>query len=175
MEEIRTYIKEFISVLTSYDYMSFSVTFLLFALFLILALLIRHRIKLSTFLVILAFFSLFIGPVIMHSLVKATLFKHDANVTMVKKLVYSDTLVVKGNIYYTGKNEAHYCDIYVDVYKKDENFFKNLANSLKSYKSTSTRVVYPFIKGDVRPFKVVIEPFNYLGDYEVKLDTDCLQ
>ena len=175
MEAIRTYITDFISVLTSYDYMSFSVTFLLFALFLILALLIRHKIKLSTFLVILAFFFLFIGPVIMHKLVKATLFKHDANVTMVKKLVYSDTLVVKGTVHYLGKNEAHYCDVNVDIYKKDDNFFKDIANGVKTYKSGVTRVTYPFVKGDVRPFKVVFEPFNYLGDYEVKLDTDCSQ
>lgn len=175
MDAIRTYVTEFISVLTNYDYMSFSVTFLLFALLLILSLLIRQHIRISAFLVFLSFFSLFLGPVIMHKVVKATLFKHDANVTLMKKLAYSDTLVVKGKVSYLGKNEAHYCDITVDLYKRENNFFKDFANGINAYRSGTTRVSYPFNKGDVRPFKVVFEPFTYLGDYDVKLDTDCSQ
>lgn len=173
MQKVRSFITDFINTLTNYDYIGFILAFVLFVLFLILALMLRKKIKLAFLLMSLAFLSLFMAPVAMHILVKKTLFKNEAKIELVKKLHYSDTLLIKGTLLYKGSYEAKHCKVEVAVHKKDQGFFKDLAYAIKPYKKGKWELDKAFSKGDTVSFKVVIEPYLYQGDYNLSLSSEC--
>lgn len=173
MEAIRSSIVAFIKTLTSFDYMGFIIAFFLFVIFLVLALMLRKKSKRAAILAIFAFLSLFGAPIAMHMLVKSTLFKSRAELESVKKLYYSDTLLIKGLLHYEGKYDAKHCTVAVAVYKVHNGFIKDLANKIKPYKKGFCILDRNFTKGDITDFKVVIEPYLYEGDYNLSLKTEC--
>lgn len=173
MERLRTLLVDFTKSLTNYDYIGFILALVLFVLFLVLALILRRRVKLALFLSMLSFLSLFSLPVAMHLLVKKTLFKNEAKIELVKKLHYSDTLLIKGTLFYKGSYEAKHCKVEVAVHKKDQGFFKDLAYAIKPYKKGKWELDKAFSKGDTVSFKVVIEPYLYQGDYNLSLSSEC--
>ncbi len=175
VEKIREAIITFFQSLTGYDYLGFFVTMVLFMMLLFLALYFRHRTKLSFLITLIGFVFFFGGPVAVHALVKATLFKHESQVKEVRQLHYSDTLLVKGELHYLGKHKARYCEVSVAVHKEGGNFFKALVYKMKPLQEGSTKVEKELEKGETTPFKVVIEPFNYGGDYNITIASGCFK
>ena len=167
---------DFFATLTMYDYGGFAVVFMLFILFLVLALIARKRVLLSILLILLAFGALFAGPYVVYTFVHSTLYKSSAKVTTAKKLHYTKTLVVKGEIHYLGKVDATRCKVRAKVFKKGGgNFVKSFANTIKPYKTRSTDVNKSFTKGATIPFKILVEPFKYEGDFNITLQTECFK
>ena len=175
MENAKTIIVDFFNTLSVYDYIGFFLTIFLFTLFLILALLLRRRTKLSIALVLIAFVFFFAGPSAAHIFVKSTMFKSKAKIEEVKKLFYSDTLLIKGTLLYAGKKDANHCVVDAFVHKSSPNMVKDFVYNLKSFKSGSQTLDKLFTKGDSIDFKIVIEPFRYKGDYNITLDSGCFK
>ena len=173
MEKAKNIILEFFNTLSSYDYIGFFLAFFLFFLFLILALLLRKRIKISVTLVLFGFAFLFAGPPLIHKFVKHTIFKNDANMTEVKQLFYSDTLLIKGTLNYQGIKDAKHCKIEASIHKIGTNMLKDFVYSLKTYRYGFDTIDKAFSHGDQVNFKIVIEPFNYKGDYNITMNSGC--
>lgn len=173
MQSFQKNLIEFFNNLTGYDYAGFLIALILFILFLILALMLRKRTKLAMLLISFSFIALFGGPVGVHALVKHTLYKHEARITDVKKLHYSDTLLIKGDLEYLGDKMASSCVIDVKVHKQEGSFFKDIAHTIKPYKQGSAKLLMQLDKGDSKDFKVVIEPFTYAGDYNITVSSGC--
>lgn len=175
MGKIKATILDFFNTLSVYDYVGFILTIVLFTLFLILALLLRRRTKLSMFFVLIAFTFFFVGPSAAHIFVKKTIFKSNPILSEVKKLVYSDTLLIKGSLLYVGKKDANHCRIEANLHKHSENSLKDFAYDLKSFRSGSQMIDQKFTKGDSVDFKIVIEPFSYQGDYNITVHSGCFR
>jgi len=173
MENMKKVIIDFFNTLSVYDYIGFFLTIFLFTLFLILALLLRRRTKLSVLLVIVGFLFLFAGPSAAHIFVKKTIFKHDVQISEVRKLVYSDTLLIKGSLRFFGRKDSRHCKIDAKVHKYSPNAVKGFINELKTLASGSQSIHQQFTKGDTVNFKIVIEPFVYQGDYNITLNSGC--
>ena len=175
MGTVKTAILDFFNTLSVYDYVGFIITIVLFTLFLILALLLRRRTKLSMIFVVIAFIFFFAGPSAAHIFVKKTIFKSTPTLGEVKKLVYSDTLLIKGALFYIGQKDANHCKVEAHVHKRSTNSIKDFAYDLKTYKLGSDTIDKKFTKGDRVDFKIVIEPFTYKGDYNITLNSGCFK
>jgi hypothetical protein len=173
MDKARSHLMDFFSTLSTYDYIGFFLSFFIFILFIILALLLRAHIKRSLFLVTLGFISLFIGPLFAHSVIKKSIFNSDANITQVKQLYYSDTLLIKGVMNYKGTKDANHCKVEAKLHKKGTNMIKSFVYGLKAFRSGHHNLDKTFTQGDSSPFKIVIEPFNYQGDYNITINSGC--
>lgn len=173
MEKAKYLLTNFFSTLSFYDYIGFFVSLFIFILFIVLALILRKHTKRSLLLVILGFLTLFSGPVLAHSLVKDTIFLSDTNVTQIKQLFYSDTLLIKGKLNYKGLKEAHHCQVEAKLHKQGSNAIKSFVYSLKAFRSGKHKIDQLFAKGDSVDFKIVIEPFNYQGDYNITVKSGC--
>lgn len=174
MEKYREILLGTLNSFTTYDYVGFGLVFFLFILCLILALMLRRRVKTSVFFMLLAFVFLLAGPYSVYVYVHTMLYKAETKVTSIKKLHYTSTLVVKGELSYQGKADSSKCSVYAKVFKTGpETFIKKLAQKIKPYKKRHTDFNKTFTKGDNMPFKILIEPFAYEGDFNVTSYAKC--
>ena len=144
MEKAKSLLVDFFNTLSIYDYIGFIVTFILFLLFLILALILRKRTILSIVLLLCSFVFFFGGPVMAHLLVKNTFYKARAEITERKQLYYSDTLILRGSLHYLGKKDAEHCRVEALIYKKGSNIVKDFVYRLKAYRSVSKEIDQKF-------------------------------
>lgn len=173
MDKARSFLTDFFNTLSTYDYIGFFLSLFIFLLFIILALILRAHTKRALILVSLGFVALFAGPVFSHKLIKNTIYYSDASITQIKQLYYSDTLLIKGVINYKGLKDANHCKVEAKLHKKGTNMIKSFVYSLKSFRSGYHKMDKTFTQGDSSAFKIVIEPFNYKGDYNITIDTGC--
>lgn len=173
MEKAKFALTNFFSTLSFYDYIGFFLSLFIFILFIMMALILRKHTKRSLLLVSFGFVALFSGPVFAHSLIKKTIFLSDTNVMQVKQLFYSDTLLIKGKLNYKGMKDANHCLVEAKLHKQGSNVVKSFVYSLKAFRSGKHKIDKLFAKGDSADFKIVIEPFNYQGDYNVTVNSGC--
>lgn len=173
MEKAKIFLVDFFSTLSIYDYIGFFITVLLFFLCIVLALLLRHKTWISLLCIFFSFIFLFFGPVFTHQLLQNTFYKSEAKVLERKQLVYSDTLIIRGLLEYKGLKDASHCKLKALVHKQGGNMIRSFVNSIKSFRSVKKEIDQLMTKGDKIKFKMVIEPFNYQGDYNITMDVGC--
>lgn len=162
----------FVHGLISYDYILFGVSFFLFILFIILALLLRRRLKTALFLVLLGFATLLLGPTLGYIQMHKYLFKNSVKLISQKKLHFVEAVVVKGTITNESKFDFVTCKITANVYKVTKNKYKNYLFQLKPFQKMSI-LEHNVSKGQTKEFKIIIEPFRYKKDYNISLEGDC--
>ncbi|UCM99948.1 DUF2393 domain-containing protein [Sulfurimonas sp. SWIR-19] len=162
----------FIHGLITYDYILFGVSFLLFLLFIILALLLRKKIILALFFVLFGFAIFLLGPTLGYIEMHKYLFKNSVRLLSQKRLHFVEALVVKGSITNESKFDFSECKITAKVYRVTKNRYKNYLLRLKPFQKMS--ILEPDIpQGQTREFKIIIEPFVYKKDYNVSLEGNC--
>jgi len=165
-------IKHFIDGLIFYDYILFGACIALFVLFIILAILLRKKVAVALFFVLLAFASFLLGPTLGYLQMHKFLFKNNIELISQKKLHFSKAVVVKGNL----TNESNFnftsCKITANAFKVTANKYKNYIYKLKPFKKMSI-VENEIKKGETREFKMIVEPFTYQRDYNISLEASC--
>ncbi len=162
----------FIDGLISYDYILFGVSFILFILFIILALLLRKKLIVALFFILLGFAILVLGPTLGYIQMHKYLFKNSVELLSQKKLNFVQAVVVKGTITNESKFDFGECKITAEVYKVSKNKYKNYLLRLKPFKKMSI-LEQNLPKGQMREFKIIIEPFRYQKDYNISLGASC--
>jgi len=169
---IKLQFKEFISGLILYDYVLFGAVLVLFVLLIVLAILLRRKLGLAIFLVLFAFATFLLGPTLGYIEMHKFLFKNETELVSQKKLNFSQAIIVKGKI----KNSSHFnfklCKITAEVYKITSNKYKNYIYRLKPFMKMSI-LEKDIQKGQVRNFKIIVEPFSYKKDYNISLEASC--
>lgn len=154
------------------DYLLFVGSALLFVLLLTLALLLHRKLLLSILFVLLAFSIITLGPTLGYIKMHDYLFKHDANITEVKELEFTDALVVRGVLANHSKQNFTFCEITANVYKVAHNPVLDLLFPLNPFKKASiTKENIPV--GGQTEFKLFVEPFRYTKDYNVSIGASC--
>lgn len=162
----------FLEGLISYDYILFGSTFLLFILFIILAILLRKRVGLAMLLVTLSFGILIFAPTFGYVKMHEYLFKNSTELISQKKLHFTKAVVVKGTLSNESKVDFKSCKITASAFKVSGNAFKDYIFTFAPFKKMST-MEYDIKKGETREFKIIVEPFTYSSDYNISVGADC--
>ncbi len=167
-EKITAFINGFII----YDYILFGAVLTLFLLFIILSIVLRKRLGLSIFILLLSFVILFAGPTIGYKEMHKYLFKNSVTIISQKRLLFTPAIVVKGSLKNESKFNFKRCVITAHVHKVSKNVLKNYIYKFKNFKNMSI-VEDNIAKGDVRLFKIIVEPFTYKRDYNLSIKASC--
>jgi len=162
----------FLNGMIQYDYMLFGAIFTFFIIFIILALVLRKRIGIAIFLVILSFTVLLVGPTIGYTQMHNYLFKNVTKLISQKKLVFSDAIVVKGTITNLSQIDFQSCQITINIHKVSENSIKNYLYQFKSIQQIDFEEDN-ISQNEIRTFKVIVEPFTYSKEYNLTLGAKC--
>jgi len=162
----------FINNLIIYDYILFGSVFLIFILFIILAIVVHRRIGLAIFLVIFAFAILFLGPTIGYLQMHKFLYKNSLTLLSQKKLHFTQAVVIKGSITNKSKFNFERCVITASAYKVTNNRYKNMLMPYKPFQKASI-VQEDIPKGITKEFKMFLEPFTYSKEYNISLKASC--
>lgn len=165
-------ITAFINELILYDYILFSSIFVLFLLFVILGILLRHKTTLAIFLVLISFSILIAGPTIGYAKMHEYIFKNTIELISQKKLNFTQAVVVKGNITNTSKRFFKNCKIIAGANKASKNELKNYIYSFKTLAKMSI-IEEDIAIGEKREFKIIIEPFRYSKDFNITIGASC--
>lgn len=162
----------FLEGLISYDYILFGSTFLLFLLFIILAIILRRRVGLAIFLVILSFGILILAPTLGYVKMHEYLFKNSTQLISQKKLHFTKAVVVKGTLSNKSKVDFKSCKITANAFKVTGNAFKDYIFKFAPFKKMST-MEYDIKRDETRDFKIIVEPFTFSSDYNISIGADC--
>jgi len=162
----------FLHNLIAYDYMLFGAVFVLFLLFLILSIIIRKKLGLSIFFLLLSFIILIAGPTVGYSKMHEYLFSYNLILTSQKQLSFTPAIVIKGTIENTSKYDFKQCLLTAHVLKVSKNALREYLYAFKPLKKMSM-IEYDIKKAQKREFKLIVEPFRYTKDYNISLQASC--
>ncbi|WP_428739147.1 DUF2393 domain-containing protein [Sulfurimonas sp.] len=165
-------LQNFVNGLISQDYMLFLSVLFVFLFIIILAVLLRNRLKIAVFLVFLAFGVIIAGPTYGYVKMHKYLFKNSVELLEQKKLSFVEAVVVKGKVTNLSQRDFKECKITASVYKMTANKYKNYIYQLKPFQKVSI-VTGNILQGDTKEFKIIVEPFRYQKDYNISLEGDC--
>jgi len=160
---MRERIFAFLHSLLIYDYILFGVSFALFLLFVILAVLLRNRFGIALFSILLGFTFLVAGPTVGYVELHKDLFKNSTKLISQKRLHFVDAIVVDAKITNESKFDFKECDVVATVYKSTSNRWKNYIYKIKPL--THALLVLHDI-----PF---VEPFRYSKEYNLTVGANC--
>jgi len=165
-------ISTFLKGLISYDYMLFGGIFVVFILLIILGIVLRKNTAISILIILFSFLLLFVGPIVGYVKLHQYLFKNTIELTSQKKLTFTKAVVLYGTI----KNDSRYdfrsCKITASAYKVSGNKLKDSIFKLNPFKKMSI-IEDNITKEEIRNFKIIIEPFSYMKDYNISLGAKC--
>ena len=174
MNGLKNFINSFISTLHTYDYIIFSISLALFILLLVLAILLKEKTKTSLFLVLSSFVILIAGPIGGYKYIHTTLFKNEISNLVVKKLEFSQALVIKGELTNLGKQNFKKCKIKVKAFKGSNNFFEEFVYALKPFQKMTIIKEETLDINQSIEFKMILEPFTYSKEYNISVKAACL-
>lgn len=170
---MKAHLQDFIHHLITYDYFLFGGIIVLFILLLILAIILRHKIGIAIFFVLVAFGVLTAGPIIGYIKLHQYLFKHTLYIREVKALQFTEALLIKGDINNTSKQTFKECTLHAGVYKVSHNQYLDKVYPYLPFKKSSLKLQKTIKPGQSEPFKLFVEPFRYTKDYNVTLKAEC--
>lgn len=169
---MKSKIQAFLDSLIMYDYILFGASFVLFIFFIILGIVLRKKIFLAIFLILLAFATLIVIPTLGRTEMHKFLFSNTLSLISQKRLEFTDAIVVKATVENTSQFNFSSCNITANVHKVSKNALKNYLFSFKTIKKMSI-VEYDIPKAQTRDFKIIVEPFTYTRDYNITLGAKC--
>jgi hypothetical protein len=164
--------QNFINSLISQDYMLFLGVLFLFLFLIILAVVLRNRLKTAILFVLIAFSVITIGPTYGYVKMHEILFKNSVEMLSQKKLNFVEAVVVLGKITNTSDRDFKECKITASVHKVSSNKYRNYMYALKPFQKMSI-VTGNILQGETKEFKIIVEPFRYQKDYNISLEGDC--
>ncbi len=174
MNQLRTTLQDFVATLHDYDYILFAVSGALFFLMLLLAIILRHRTGLSLLLVLFSFIVIIAGPITGYNYIHSTLFKTDITDLKIKRLEFSEAVVIKGTLTNLGKQSYHKCKISSKAYKGATNFFEEIVHPLNPFIEMSIIEQEEINISESIDFKIILEPFTYAKEYNISIKANCL-
>ncbi|WP_456451476.1 DUF2393 family protein [Hydrogenimonas sp.] len=168
---LRHYLAYSFHSLTKYDYMAIGWVLFLALLFLVLALFVKRR-GTGYFLLFLGITLLFFGPPAIK--VAMDRFIRPAAVTLerTKPLKFSHALLLEGTLANTGKVDYTACDLIVTLYRPGTPLGR-WAGYLKPYRVAFERLDAPLMRGEAKPFRILVDDFQNRGDFNVTVIARC--
>ena len=170
-ELFRHYLYYFFHSMEKLDYAAIGWSVFLAFLIMILGATLKKR-ALAYLFLFLGMLILFFAPPAVKIFLDGYLRKNVVTIDRVKHLVYSQALLVEGTICNTGKVDFSRCDLILSVYRPDKTL-KNLSPWLKPLRVVIQPFDKPLHKGETQPFKIIVDDFKKVDDYNVSLVGRC--
>lgn len=164
---------DFIHRLLVYDYLLFGGIALLFILLMVMAVFFRHRTALAVTIVVISFIVLTVGPVVGYIQLHKYLFMNTVTVTEVKKLEFTEALLIRGSINNRSKRSFQECTLQSGVYKVTHNRYIDPLYPFIPFKKESMSLNAPIKSGESKTFKLFVEPFRYTKDFNITIKAEC--
>jgi len=174
MNQIKATLHDFIASLHLYDYILFGVSGALFVLILLLAILLRRKAVFSLILVLLAFIILVALPISGYNYIHGKLYKTELTNLNIKRLEFSEAVVIKGTITNRGKQNFRKCTVSSQAYKGASGLLQELVYPLKPFQKMSIVKQEELGIDQSLDFKLVMEPFTYTNEYNISIKVNCL-
>ena len=170
----KSYVITYINHFGVYDYVAFAWLILLFFVSLLLAIFIAKKSPIFSILVLLFSLTLlFAGPFILKNYLDDYLRSTKNTTVLVKKLSYSDALVVTGEVTNTSKQNFSICDVDIAVLKSSDNYMKNIINQLKPLRKKTIFIDEPLEINATKELRVVFDNYTYTKDVNVSINSEC--
>ncbi len=163
----------FIDGLILYDYILFGAVIALFILFLILAILLRKRVGLSIFIILIAFIILLLAPTLGYIQLHNFLYKNEIKITKVKQLEFTNALLIEGELKNSSKMDFHTCKIKAGAYKVSGKKILDMIYPYRPFKHGYVKLDTIIKPKETKHFKLFIEPFRYKRDYNITIGASC--
>lgn len=166
-----TYVKHF----GLYDYLAFGWLLFTFLALIILASLIAKKSSVaSLFMIIIALILLVVSPFFIKLKLSEITRATTTEINLVKKLTFSDSLIVEGSITNHSTKDFSLCLVHTTVFKQtDAQGIKAFINRLKPITNQSILVKQTLLKEGVMEFQSVFDDFVYSGDVNASLSAEC--
>lgn len=166
-----TYVKHF----GLYDYLAFGWLLFTFLALIILASLIAKKSSVASLvMIIIALILLVVSPFFIKLKLSEITRATTTEISLVKKLTFSDSLIVEGSITNHSAKDFSLCLVHTTVFKQtDEQGIKAFINRLKPIANQSILVKRTLLKEGVMEFQSVFDDFVYSGDVNASLSAEC--
>lgn len=158
-----------------YDYLALGWLVATFFVLIFLSILIARKSSVLALLLIITSLIIFlVAPFMIKQ--KISEFQRPVNteITHIKKLTFSPSLIVEGNINNLSQKDFTKCLVQTSVIKDiDTNFFKSYMNRLKPIANKSIMVEQTLSKNDFIEYRVVFDDFEYEGNVTASIKADC--
>lgn len=156
------------------DYLAFTWLAILFFLLLFLAIFIaKGRPLLAMVVVFLNILFLFIAPFGIKHFLDLRIRSNEVNLTTVKQLYYSDTLILRGVLANSSNIDFKQCKIKVSIYPKQKYEFLNILKRLKPHHFCEINIEYPPKKGEYVDFEYIWDNFRLNDTHEIYTIGEC--
>ncbi len=174
IDTFKVSILNYVNHFTMYDYASYAWLILLFFVTILLSILVARRSPLFSVLILLISLAiLFAGPFVLKDQLDKYL-RPSINKTLeVKKLNFSDSLIVMGNIKNVSKKEFSLCSINISLIKNSDNNIKYFINKLKPLRKQTISINDPIEVNTTKEFRVVFDRYTYSKDINVSIKSQC--
>jgi len=174
IEALKSSILNYISHFSMYDYVGYAWLILVFFVSIILAIfLARKSAFLSVFILLISLTLLFAGPFILKYYLDQFLRPTITNTTSIKKLTYTNALIVTGEVENISKMNFSTCSVDISVLKSSRGTIKNILNQLKPIRKMTISIDKPVLIGEREEFRVVFDRYTYNKDINVSVNSKC--
>lgn len=165
-------ISKYLSELVVYDYILFGSLLFIFILFIIIGIILRHRVGIALFFIFFAFIELIVGSTYGYLKMHEYIFKNETSIVSQKKLTFTQAIVLYGVVKNISEKKFSSCKVSAKVYKVSQNEIKNYLLQFKPIDKMSI-IESDIVAGEEREIKMIIEPFTYAYEYNISIGADC--
>ena len=170
-------INEILHNLVIYDYILFSLTFFVFTLLIVLAIVLREKTAAAMLTVLLALIVFIVAPTLGYTQMHTFLYKTKVEIPTIKQLDFTPALIITGEYSNISKLTFSTCKVHAGIYKvaKDEflSSFKNAIFPFSPFRKETIVVNKRLKPHESNEYKLMIEPFVYKKDYNVSIEVTC--
>lgn len=166
-----TYLKN----LGLYDYLAFGWLILTFFILVFLAILVARKSSvLSLLLIILSLVIFIVSPFLIKMKLTEMLRPTNIQLESIKKLTFSDTLIVNASITNQSAKDFKKCLVTTSIIKNTTpSGYKYYLNQLKPIVNQSILVNEPLPKEGILDYRVVFDDYNYEGNVTAVIHAEC--
>ncbi len=167
-------LKLYFQNLTIYDYIGFGWLFLTFIILVIFSLYFFGRKPMfAIFMLFISFLFIPGGFLGIKYFLDNNIRKNSVNISKIKPLHFTNSLIVEGDITNKGKIDFKKCILNIKIKKSDKNKIRNFINLLKSIRKVTMFIDKPIAKMQNYHFKTMINDITYKKDYNVSASAIC--
>ena len=177
MSKIDTYktsILNYVHHFSMYDYAAYAWLILIFFVTILLSILVAKKSPIFSILIlILSLGLLFAGPFVLKHYLDKYLRPSLSQPILIKKLSFSDTLIVTGLVTNQSKKTFSTCTVDVSVLKSSKSDIQNFINQLKPLSKQSISINKPIEVNASEEFRVVFDRYTYSKDINISIKSEC--
>lgn len=174
IDAFKDYIALYINHFSIYDYSAYAWLILLFFISILLSIFTaRKSALLSVSIFIVSLIILFVGPFVMKHYLDMYLRPIQSKVILVKKLSFSDALVVTIEVTNTSKNPYTICNSELSVLKQDDSSIKNFLFQLKPLRKKTISLGGALDVNASKELRVVFDNYTYEKDVNISINSEC--